>query len=126
MDQVKVDPTFNGQLHWEIDAQSMATDIEAAGIESDMLATRAEWPPKEKEIVTELSVLLSCTRSVEIIGTKKPSAAVLEMVKVLMNRPGPSELVAWRLKLPYKLRDAWESAWASGQDLFEVSAEPSV
>lgn len=114
------DHTFGGQLAWEIEAQNFETDTIAEGIERDILATRAEWTDIEKKIISELSIILSCTKSLAIIGTKKPAPAVLRMVEVLTVHPEPAALIEWRLKLPYKLRDAWHSAWAEGQDMFSV------
>lgn len=115
-----MDYTFGGQLSWNIEPQCFATDIDASAIERDLLATRTEWTDKEKEIITTLSILLSCTTSVEVVGTKKPATAVLKMVEVINHRPTAEELVAWRFKLPYKLRDAWETAWTQGQDMFST------
>jgi hypothetical protein len=115
-----IDSTIGGQLSWNIDPQSFATDIKATPIERDLLATRTEWTPKEKEIIQALSILLSCTQSVEIVGTKKPAAAVLKMVEFINTHPSPGELVEWRFKLPYQLKNAWEQAWAEGQQMFEV------
>lgn len=115
-----MDHTFNGQLSWEIEPQCFATDIEAARIERELLALRAEWTVKEKEIITGLSILLSCTNSVEIVGTKKPAAAVLKMIEMINNPLISEVLIEWRFKLPYKLRDAWESAWVEGQELFSI------
>lgn len=115
-----MDHTFDGQLKWTVEPQCFETDIHAAELEREMLATRTEWTAKEKEMVSQLSILLSCTTSVEIVGTKKPATAVVKMTEMINNRPPADELVAWRFKLPYKLRDAWHSAWNEGQDLFSV------
>lgn len=112
------DYTFGGQLQWEVDAQCFETDITADGIERDILATRESWTDKEKAIIGELSILLACTRSVEIVGNQKPANAVLRMVDVINNHPDPAELIAWRFKMPYKLKNAWENAWIAGQDMF--------
>jgi hypothetical protein len=114
------DYTFSGQLEWEIDAQCFETDIAAEALERDMLATRETWTAVEKNIIGQFSILLSCTRSVKRVGKKKPAPAVLQMVELVNKHPAPDEMVAWRFKLPYKLRSAWEGAWTDAQDMFSV------
>lgn len=114
----EIDFTFGGQLKWVIEPQCFDTDVEAGNIQRELEASRETWTPLEKQTLVELSILLSCTRTVEMVGDKRPSKAVLQFVEVINNRPSPAELVAWRFKLPYKLRDAWDSAWSAGQDMF--------
>lgn len=118
-----LDYTFGGQLEWTIEAQNFETDIAAEAIQREIEATRETWTPLEKELIIQLTILLSCTRSVAFVGDKKPAPAVLKMIQVINNPQHPAELIAWRLKLPYKLRDAWMAAWVDAQDMFSVPVD---
>lgn len=115
-----VDTLIENQLEWDIDAQSLFSDTEAEAIERSIKETRESWSDAEVSIITELAYLLSCTHSVTVVGTAKPAPAVLKMIEVINNRPAPAELFLWRIKLPYKLRNAWTSAFDKAQNMFSV------
>ena len=113
---------FDGLVEFFILTENLGSDLEAQGLERRILEAVPDMDEDMKSRLQDFTMLIAHTDCVEFHFDGREKRPLKEFQRFWEQHTtlSPEAIWAYRLKIPYKLLNAWRDEYRAGQQLFDV------